>query len=445
MRMAAMLLVAGSVLAVSAESSRADDADFGIVRFAIEGRVSATPSVAARDAFVAVAWSATASGSGDVYLAVSRDGGRQFGDPVRVNDQPGEARNGGEMPPRVALVTPAAPSADPAIVVVWRAKTPVTSIRYARSNDGGRTFSPARSLQAPDAIGERGWQTATVGPDGRVHAVWLDHRGLAQARQSQGDAAAHAHHNATAMDGAAMAQKSGVYYTSVDSASAAPAAERELAKGVCYCCKTALVAGPGGALHAAWRHVYAGNIRDIAFVSSRDGGRTFDTPGRVSEDQWQLAGCPDDGPAMAVGKAGVTHIVWPTVIGGETPQGALFLASSRDGRVFTPRARVTAAAGPKPAHPQLAVAPDGRLALAWDESADGPRRAILVFATVSGASAEFSNRIVLDPTSDTPRAAVYPTLAAAGAHVIAAWTSGPGDASSIAVRRIALPAAEGSR
>jgi hypothetical protein len=360
---------------------------------------------------------------------VSRDGGRRFGAPVAVNDQRGEARNGGEMPPRVVLTPVANPVADPEITVVWRARTPVTSIRTARSRDGGRSFTPASTIQSADAIGERGWQTAAVSDDGRLHAVWLDHRGLAASRQ--GATAPHAHHDASPIDGAAMAQRSSLYYASID---AAPAAEREVAKGVCYCCKTALAAGPNGALYAAWRHVYPGNIRDIAFAASRDGGRTFDPPVRVSEDRWQLAGCPDDGPAMAVDRDGAVHVVWPTLIGGETPEGALFHASTRDGRTFTARVRIPAPASPKPSHPQLAIAEDGRLVVAWDESVGGVRRAMLAVGATP-REPRFSDPIVLD-SSDTPRAAVYPALATSGAYVLAAWTSGSGDASTIAVRRV---------
>ena len=57
--------------------------------------------------------------------------------------------------------------------------------------------------------------------------------------------------------------------------------------GVCYCCKTAIAAGPANSLYLAWRHVYPGNMRDIAFTVSRDGGKSFAPPVRVSEDKWQ--------------------------------------------------------------------------------------------------------------------------------------------------------------
>ena len=74
-----------------------------------------------------------------------------------------------------------------------------------------------------------------------------------------------------------MAQKSGLYYAASAGGGRCPP-ERALAMGVCYCCKTALAAGADGALFAAWRHVYPGNLRDIAFSVSRDSGRTFSAP-----------------------------------------------------------------------------------------------------------------------------------------------------------------------
>jgi hypothetical protein len=199
--------------------------------------------------------------------------------------------------------------------------------------------------------------------DGRLHVMWLDHRGLAARKAGE-----HTHQEAAAMDGAKMAQLSALYYWS------GSGSERELAKGVCYCCKVAMTAAPGGAIFSAWRHVYPGNIRDIAFTLSRDGGRTFAAPARVSADEWQLAGCPDDGPAMTVDAAGTVHLVWPTVIGGATPEGAIFYASSKDGRTFTARQRVPTMGAPRPMHPQIAV-DRSSVMVAWDEVIGGVRQA----------------------------------------------------------------------
>lgn len=405
-----------------------------MVTLGVPGQANATPWMAARGAMVAVAWGATPpGGKTDVYVAVSRDSGATFGRPVRVNHVPGEARLGGEMPPRVAL---AGGAASTEVVVAWGARVASkgkessgggeerTEIHLARSTDGGRSFGPATALQAPGAAGDRGWHALALDDRGRAAVVWLDHRGLATRTPTE-----HDHHAA----GAEMAQLSSLYFASAGAGAAAPA-EREVTKGVCYCCKTALATAPGGRIFAAWRQVYPGNIRDIAFTMSTDRGRTFLAPERVSHDDWALAGCPDDGPAMAVGADGLVHIVWPTVIGGDEPAGALFYATTRDGRTFTPRQRVPTLGSPKPGHPQIVLTGSGQAIVAWDEILNGVRRAGTVALQVDAAGrASFAQPRLLTETGP----AAYPMLTATPAGPLAAWTSGPPASSQIAIQRLA--------
>jgi hypothetical protein len=398
-----------------------------VVSLAVPGRANSTPWVAASGSFVTVAWGAGATGKTDVFIAVSRDGARTFGSPVQVNAAPGEARLGGEMPPRVVLRPRA--GADPEIVVLWTARGEATAIRTARSLDGGKSFAPAAALQSQEAAGDRGWPAVALDARGTAHAIWLDHRGLARPAGQP----AHNHHEGTAADGVAMAQKSGLYYAATG---AAPASERALAMGVCYCCKTTLAATPDGSIFAAWRHVYAGNLRDIAFSASRDGGRSFTPPVRVSEDDWAINGCPDDGPAMTIDAAGTIHIVWPTVVGGQAPEGALFYASSRDGKTFSARVRVPTLGSPKPSHPQIVLDPRGRIVVAWDESVNGRRTAVVrELRREAGDRVAFGEPVTLA----TQEPAVYPVLAPTSSGLVAAWTAGSGDWSTIAVRTLTLP------
>ena len=125
-------------------------------------------------------------------------------------------------------------------------------------------------------------------------------------------------------------------------------------------------------------------MRDIAFAKSTDGGRRFDPLVRVSADKWELNGCPEDGPTLAVDQSGVIHIAWATVVNDGEPQKALFYATSRDGRTFSPRARLPVAAGATPGHPQLTLTPDGGAAIAWDEVVDGLRRVSFTRVSRSG-------------------------------------------------------------
>ena len=216
-------------------------------------------------------------------------------------------------------------------------------------------------------------------------------------------------------DGVAMAQKSALYYA------ADGAAERELFKGVCYCCKTAMAIGPGGEIFAAWRHVFPGNMRDMGFTMSRDGGKTFTPLARVSQDGWSIQGCPDDGPAMAVDAKGTVHLVWPTV---QNEQGVILYATSKNGAAFSTPVRVPTLGGPKPSHPQVAVDRSGRVFVAWDEVRDGIRRAAI--APIGGSKPPE----ILDAVTS------YPVMAPTDRGLVAVWTSGPPARSTIGVRVI---------
>ena len=404
--------------------SRTDDSrSSAVVTLAVPDRSNATPSIASDGAFIAVAWGASlASGATDIVLATSRDGGRTFGAPVRVNDKDGDARVNGEQPPRVVVQ-----HADPPVVtVVWTTKGEKgTKLVYARSDDGGKSFTHATTVPGGDAPGNRGWEAVAVNRT-VVNVVWLDHRELAaQDSPEKSMAAMHHQHSGAKPDGVAMAQKSKLYIAAIDGLTAPQA----ITGGFCYCCKTALATGADGSVFAAWRHVYPGNIRDIAFTISRDGGRTFAPPIRVSEDKWELEGCPDDGPAMAIDERNRIHIVWPTLVKDAAADTiALFYASSSDGRTFTARERIPTEGMPH--HPQIAIFPDGSLALAWDELAGGTRRAAFARMRLGATSRPAFQRIVSDAES-----AVYPVIAPTPDGAIFALTSGRGPESVIRVER----------
>src|SRR5438477_480350 len=127
------------------------------IALSVSGRSSANPSIASEGDAVAIAWAAsTADGATDIYAAVSRDGGRTFGPAVRVSDDGGETRAGGEQPPRIVMRS-VAPSGRLEIVVGWVSRREGTTIRLARSIDGGRTFGTSHSASTPGAPGNRGW------------------------------------------------------------------------------------------------------------------------------------------------------------------------------------------------------------------------------------------------------------------------------------------------
>ena len=331
----------------------------------VPGRANATPSLAVEGRSIVAVWTAAKDGAADVYAATSRDGGATFAPPVRVNDQPGDATANGEQPPRVAIAATGNPRA---ITVLWskrnedakRARRDV--IRMARSTDGGRTFTAAYPMHDAALSGARGWQSLAAAPGGSFDAVWLDgrdadrkiaeiqaHTGMTHKGQPPQDV----FHGRIGPDGRVV--------------------QHLIATGVCFCCKTAVASDDRGGVYAAWRHIFPGSLRDIAFAKSADGGSRFTPVVRVSEDKWELNGCPEDGPSIALDAAGTIHIAWATLVTGGEPQKAVFYATSTDGKAFSPRVRVPSAAMTNPGHPQLTIAA-GRAAIVWDETVDGVRR-----------------------------------------------------------------------
>jgi hypothetical protein len=402
MRLAGAALVAS----VCAAGSVAPRAGSQTALIGVEGRANAFASIAASGAVVGVAWAArTPDGVTDIYTAISADAGRVFRAPVRVNRVAGEARVSGEQPPRIALIPEGA--REPSVVVLWTARAASgTRLLFARSRDGGRSFGPAQSVPGSDGTGNRGWQSMALTAAGEPAAIWLDHRNAA--------AGAHQHGAAQAQptDGAARAQLSQILFARLDE----PASARAVSSGVCYCCKTSLATGADGSMVAAWRHVYPGNIRDVAIARSVDGGRTFTPPLRVSEDNWVLDGCPENGPSAAVDRSNQIHVVWPTLRqdagGGTTP--ALFHAMSRDGRRFSARRQLPTEG--VPLHPEVALAASGAIAVVWEELLGGARR--VVVARAGRGVTRFSRAAVGEEYG------TYPVVAWAGDAAVVVWTNG---------------------
>jgi hypothetical protein len=403
-----------AVISVFGQPSRAQPPT---TTLGVPGASNSTPSLAAAGRTVAAIWTATKDGAADVYLSMSRDGGSTFSAPVRVNDHAGDAGATPEQPPRVVF---SGSSGGRTLTVVWSKRdtgpmhTRRDIIRLSRSSDGGRTFTPAQYAHNPEFSGARGWESLAVGPDGAAHAVWLDGR---DAARKMAEAAAHsgmAHKGQPPQD---------LYHGTI--AADGRITESLIANGVCFCCKTAVAVDARGVVYAAWRHIFPGSMRDIAFATSTNGGRSFAPLVRVSEDKWELNGCPEDGPTLAVDPAGVIHIAWATVINDAEPQKALFYATSRDGQTFSARARLPVAATATPGHPQLTLTADGGVAIAWDEVVAGDRR--VSFARVSRAGAFSPPQILSGDES-----AQHPVIVRADANVLVAWTSRSSTAKSAA-------------
>lgn len=380
------------------------------IALAVAGRSNTAVSVAAFGRTVAAVWTASGDKTSDIYVSVSSDSGATFAVPVRVNDIDGDARASGEQAARVAV------GLGNVIHVAWPAVRDKHSvIRYAASRDGGRTFSPAVTVAGATLTGARGWQSLVLGYDGGVHVAWLDGRNAAPMTHEHGKKTSMAAHS-----GGGFRQD--IFHASWTGDG--ERAEHVVQPNVCFCCKTA-VATSGEQVFVAWRHIYPGSLRDIAVARSTDNGATFGGPIRVSEDGWKIDACPDDGPAMVADGHGGIHIVWPTLVGGDTPRKGIFY-STLTGEVFAPRIRLDSGEA-DPAHPQMASDEHTNTAVVWDERVGGTRR--VVFRAVSDDVAQPPQMFAGDGVS-------YPVIAGAEGYWIVLWTHSADGRSVIEGRRI---------
>lgn len=407
--------VVACALAVSAPSARRAPAP-GVAHLGIAGRSNSGVSIAASGRDVAAVWAASTDTETGIFAALSRDDGRTFGTPVRVDAAADGARVTGEQPPQIAI------DGRGRITVVWESKTKagVSRIRTAEAAIPSLTFGPARTAHAERLSGARGWASLAVGPDDRAHVVWLDGRNADL--KTGGAVAGHNHGGMSSMRQdvfAAFWQPDGTRY------------EIPVAAGTCFCCKTA-VAASADAVYVAWRHVYPVNHRDIAIARSSDGGRTFDQPVRVSDDHWVIDACPEDGPALGVTADGDVHVAWPTVVtsaGGDV-KALFYSVSTNGGRAFAPRVRLDDGGGA--AHPRLAARGD-RVTIAWESRSDrSPRLQMRSLESIDGTP-----RLgPIEPVLGARGSARYPSVALTDDARIVAWSDDAGGAQGIEIARL---------
>jgi hypothetical protein len=234
-------------------------------------------------------------------------------------------------------------------------------IRFARSLDGGQSFSAPVTVQRDLAVTTHRFDSIMLDRRGRIFIAWIDKR--------DGDAAREAKRP---YRGAAL------YYavSSDDGASFGP--DVRVADHCCECCRIALALTPDGSVAAMWRHIFAPNVRDHAMAvltpNGRPGGVT-----RVSFDDWRIDACPHHGPSFAFDAKGRRHQVWFS--GGAEQGGLFYLVAGADGRA----GKATRLGGARAEHGEVLAAGD-TIALVWKEF-DGEATRIMARWSIKGGAA----------------------------------------------------------
>ncbi|OEJ65641.1 sialidase family protein [Magnetovibrio blakemorei] len=328
-----------------------------------------------------------------VYVAKSNDGGVSISSSARVTVTPLPVEKNGENRPKVA----AAPNGDLYVSFIAKGERKFTGVVYfSRSLDGGKTFSAPIPVSDEAVSSSQRFEALKVGQDGRIFMAWLDKRDLFTAQKTK-----------TPYRGSAM------YFAISDDRGASFHANVNGADHSCECCRVAMDIGPDDRPVIVWRHVFEPSIRDHAVMKLNADG----SPGKVvrlSEDQWDLEGCPHHGPWISISESGVQHVTWFT--DGKARQG-IFYARSEDGGQTFSAPMTFGNADQQAGHPSV-LAVGKRVFLTWKEFS-GKHDELYVMTSPDGGRS-WSSPLRVAATQDSSD---HPFLLTDGQWLYASWAT----------------------
>jgi hypothetical protein len=282
----------------------------------------------------------------------------------------------------------------------WLAKSAGGTYDYdvviSQCGAGGQRWSEPFILHTDGVPAEHGFVTLLpLSPD-RMMAVWLDGR---HTKAGEPEAGGHGHGGAMTLRTATFDPAGNLYD------------QAELDHRVCDCCQTDAALTSRGPV-VVYRDRSEEEMRDI-FVTRRIDGE-WTTPQPVFSDNWRIAGCPVNGPAIDAVEETVA-VAW---FSDAAEAGAqVKVAFSRDaGATFSTPVRLD---GGKPAGRVDVVLLEPRLALVtWLENLDRGAEIRAVKVTPGGTQGEPATLV---ETSESRRSG-FPILTKSGEDLLLAWT-----------------------
>ena len=261
-------------------------------------------------------------------------------------------------------------------------KTYSYDVVLAQSLDNGRSWSAPMAAHTDGTPTEHGFVSMYRAADG-VGLVWLD--------------------------GRATPDKPMTLRSAVISREGERMHEQEVDDSVCDCCQTEIAVSSLGPL-AAYRDRTADEIRDI-YIARHDGQRW--QPGeRLHADNWEIPGCPVNGPSIiadgddvAVGWFSAAH-----------DQPVVRLVRSADGGMTFGEPLVLAE-GRLAGYVRLALLPAGHTAASWVARNEQGGNTLFV------AVIDPDNRVLAaEPVADIAQLRVFPQLGFQDGGIVLAWT-----------------------
>ncbi len=264
-------------------------------------------------------------------------------------------------------------------------------LKIALSADHGATWSVPLTPHRDASIRQHGF--ATLLPDGdNLLAIWLDGRAYDIRGADTPD-------NAMQLRAATVSPQGKI------------SEDILLDRRTCTCCQTSAAVTDSGVVLAAYRDRSDREIRDISVLRRING--VWSGPTRVHADNWQIDGCPVNGPAIDT--AGERAVVAWFTAANDVP--AVKLAFSDDaGTSFGPPIRVDQ--GDAAGRVDVVALADGSALISWVEWQDAGE-ALMVCRIVPGGACDAPETITLNTTNGVIN---FPRMVGTEGGVWITWT-----------------------
>ncbi len=355
------------------------------------GPGSAQPQLTVSDRGVLLSWIERTQDTATLKFSERRGG--NWSEPRTVASGRDWFVNWADVPSVVRL-------ADGSLYGHWLQKSAASTyaydVRLSRSVDDGKTWSASATPHHDGTQTEHGFASLFQMPGAGLGLVWLDGRAM-----KAGD---HSEHG-----GGDMSVRSAIF-----DKGGAQIAEAPVDIRVCECCPTAAAITSDGPI-VAYRDRSPDEIRDI-YVARYVAGK-WSQPAPVHKDNWRIAACPVNGPALSANGRRVA-IAWFTATGDEGHTFASF--SSDSGQSFSAPVRLDDASAL--GRVDIALLDDGSAVATWIEFSEGKAQFKMRHVKPGG---ERSPAVAIAGLTAN-RASGYPRMARGGNELIFAYAeSGP--------------------
>ena len=289
---------------------------------------------------------------------------------------------------------------DGSLAAHWLVKSGSATYAYnvniALSNDDGQTWTKPIVPHLDNTQTEHGFVSLIPLPDGRAGAIWLDGRNMKDMKDDH-------------EEDKPLPVSMTLRYAAID-ASGKISDEAQLDERVCECCQTSAALSSEGVV-AVYRDRSQTEVRDIYSVAQKDGA--WGVPQAVHADNWEINGCPVNGPSIATAKRNVA-VAWFT---GAAGQSQVKIAFSTDaGRTFGNPIQVDA--GETLGRVDVVMLADNSALVCW-LSGNAEGGAIKVRRVKADGS---MGTPALIANTDISRSSGFPRMARIGDEVYIAWT-----------------------